>query len=523
MGSSTGSETAGAGATPPALAARGLTKVFPGGVVANEDVDLTVRAGEIHALLGENGAGKSTLSNMLTGLYRPDAGTISVHGSPVEFRSPRDAIASGIGMVHQHFRLVEPFSVAENLALGATGSYRRRAIVAQVREFGERYGLEVDPDARIWQLSVGEQQRVEILKALSRDADILILDEPTAVLTPQEAETLFVTLRRMAKEGRSIIFISHKLDEVRSVADRVTVLRHGRSEGTIDVAGTTNRELARLMVGRDVVLSSQRVDRAVSPSSEPVLAVSGLSAAGDRDHTALDAVDLTVHAGEILGVCGVAGNGQRELAEVVSGLRPRTAGTIRIAGTEIRGTDTRRPRAAGLSFVPEDRLTTGLAPGLSVEENLALTGFRRRPLSRGPLLDRGAIRRRAEELVERHDVRTPSVTTRTGNLSGGNIQKILLARETASEPAVIVAASPTRGLDVGATETVRETLAAAADGGAGVLLLSEDLDEVFGLADRIAVMFEGRIVGTFDRADADAEHLGLLMGGVHDAPAEARP
>lgn len=511
---SPGSDPAGAGGSPPALVARGLTKTFPGGIVANDAVDLEVRVGEIHALLGENGAGKSTLSNMFTGLYRPDAGTMALHGETVSFGSPKEAIEAGIGMVHQHFRLVGSFTVTENLALGEPGAYRPAAVARRIRELGERHGLPVDPDARVDQLSVGEQQRVEILKALSRDADILILDEPTAVLTPQEAEQLFEALRAMAAEGRSIIFISHKLDEVRAVADRVTVLRHGRSEGTHDIEGTTSRELAQLMVGRDIVLGSEPVPRRRPDVEGTALEVAGLSSAADDVETvALDDIDLRVGRGEILAVCGVAGNGQRELAEVITGLRPRTAGTIRIDGTEIRGADPRRPRAAGLAHIPEDRLHTGLAPGMSVEENLGLTRFRFRPFSRGPLLVRRAFRERAVEKIAAHDIRTPSARTRTGHLSGGNIQKVLLARELADDPVAIIAASPTRGLDVGAMEVVRRTLADAADGGAGILLLSEDLDEVFGLADRIAVMYEGRIVGVFDRAEADATRLGLMMGG----------
>jgi simple sugar transport system ATP-binding protein len=502
------------GTTPPAIAAHGLTKRFPGGVVANEGVDLVVAPGEVHALLGENGAGKSTLSNMLTGLYRPDAGTIAVHGTTVDLASPRDAIAAGIGMVHQHFRLVPTFTVAENLALGERGRFSARAAARRVVELGEQHGLPVDPDAHVWQLSVGEQQRVEILKALARNADILILDEPTAVLTPQEAEVLFGVLRRMAADGRSVIFISHKLDEVRAVADRVTVLRGGRSEGTIPLADSTSRDLARLMVGRDVDLGSRRVARTTEPTDRVVLSVTGLRATGDRGDASLDGIDLAVHAGEILGVCGVSGNGQRELAEVIAGMRRRTAGTVEIAGVATRDGDPRSARAAGLAHIPEDRLHTGLSPSLSVEDNLALIGYRRPPFSRGPLLARKVIHERAADQVERHDIRTPSVTTRTANLSGGNIQKVLLARELDAEPTAIVAASPTRGLDVGAIETVRTALAAAADGGAGVLLLSEDLDEVLSLSDRIAVMYEGRIVGTVDRGDADVTELGLLMGGA---------
>jgi simple sugar transport system ATP-binding protein len=504
---------ASAGGPPPALAARHITKRFPGGVVANEAVDLDVAPGEIHALLGENGAGKSTLSNCFTGLYRPDEGTLALHGEPVEFHSPRDAIEAGIGMVHQHFRLVEPFTVAENVVLGEHGRIRRSVAEARVAELGERYGLDVDPAARVWQLSVGQQQRVEIIKALSREARLLILDEPTAVLTPQEAESLFEVLRRMAAEGRSVIFISHKLDEVRAVADRVTVLRAGRSVGTHTVAGTSSRELARLMVGRDVDLGSEPVARTARPGDDIVLRLDDLHAEGDRGERALDGVSLTVHAHEVLGVCGVSGNGQRELAEVIAGMRARTSGTVTVAGTELAGADPRKAQAAGLAHVPEDRLHTGLSPSLSIEDNLALTAHRRPPLSVGPFLRRSRIRSRAVELIDEYDVRAPGSTTPTRVLSGGNVQKVLLAREFSSDPKVLVAASPTRGLDVGAIEAVRTLLAAAADRGVGVLLLSEDLDEILSLADRIAVIYEGRILAVVDRADADVEELGLLMGG----------
>jgi ABC-type uncharacterized transport system ATPase subunit len=481
--------------------------------VANEAVDLEVAPGEVHALLGENGAGKSTLSNCFTGLYRPDEGTMSVDGREVEFHSPRDAIDAGIGMVHQHFRLVEPFTVAENIVLGEHGRIRRPAAEARVRELGERYGLEVDPSARIWQLSVGQQQRVEIIKALSREARILILDEPTAVLTPQESESLFEVLRRMTAEGRSVIFISHKLDEVRAVADRVTVLRDGRSEGTHEVAGTASRDLARLMVGRDVLLGSGPVTRSTPAAAEVVLDVADLRADGDRGEAALDGVSLQVHASEILGVCGVSGNGQRELAEVIAGMRPRTGGTVTIAGTALDKADPRSAHRAGLAHVPEDRLHTGLSPSLPIEDNLALTAYRRPPLSWGPFLRRKAIRTRAVDLMATYDVRAPGPATPTRVLSGGNVQKVLLAREFSSDPKVLVAASPTRGLDVGAIETVRELLVTAADQGVGVLLLSEDLDEILSLSDRIAVIYEGRILAVVPRAEADVEELGLLMGG----------
>jgi simple sugar transport system ATP-binding protein len=485
--------------------------------VANDGVDLEVRAGEVHALLGENGAGKSTLSNVLTGLYRPDAGSIELWGEPVELHSPRDAIEAGVGMVHQHFRLVPTFTVAENVALGERGPFRRRQAEERVRELGRRHGLPVDPTARVWQLSVGQQQRVEILKALARDARVLILDEPTAVLTPQEAEVLFGVLRGMAAEGRAIVFISHKLDEVVAVSDRVTVLRDGRSVATVDTGGTTTRELARLMVGREVVLRTARPERAEGTAAfadrPDALRLAGVEARDDRGDEALRAVDLTVRAGEILGVCGVAGNGQRELAEVVAGMRRVEAGTVEVAGRALPSPDPRAARRAGVAHVPQDRLRTGTAPSLAVEDNLALTAYRAAPLSSGPFVRRQRIRSRAQELMGRFDVKATGPGSPVRLLSGGNVQKVLLARELSAEPALLIAASPTRGLDVGAIEQVRQLLVETAASGVGVLLISEDLDEILDLSDRIAVLYEGRVAGIVDRPDADATELGFLMGG----------
>jgi len=483
-------------------------------VVANDRVDLEVRAGEVHALLGENGAGKSTLSNVLTGLYRPDAGHLALWGAPIELHSPRDAIEAGVGMVHQHFRLVGSFTVAENLVLGERGAFRRRDAEARVRVLGERYGLPIDPTARVWQLSVGQQQRVEILKILERDAWVLILDEPTAVLTPPEAEILFRVLRSMADEGRAVIFISHKLDEVMQVSDRVTVLRDGRTVGTVTTATTDAAELARLMVGRDVVLRSTRGHvRATTEGTPPALHLSGVRAQDDRGQPALQGIDLTIAAGEVVGVCGVAGNGQRELAEVVTGMRKPASGTIEVGGRGLRSGDARGARRAGVAHIPEDRLHTGTAASLSIEDNLALTAYRRSPLSTGPFLRRDRIRSRAEALIEQFDVKAPGPTAPVRVLSGGNVQKVLLARELGATPTLLVAASPTRGLDVGAIEGVRDLIARTAADGAGVLLLSEDLDEVLDLSDRIAVMYEGRLVGIVDRAHADVTELGLMMGG----------
>jgi len=491
----------------------GITKRFPG-VVANDNVDLEVRAGEVHALLGENGAGKSTLSNVLTGLYRPDAGTVSLNGVPVEFQSPRDAIAAGVGMVHQHFRLVPSFSVAENVSLGEHGGFNRKISERTVRELGERYGLPVDPTAKVWQLSVGEQQRVEIIKVLSRNAKVLILDEPTAVLTPQEAEQLFVTLRAFAAEGRAVIFISHKLDEVMAVSDRVTVLRDATDVGTVETASSSPRELARLMVGREVVFNAEdSSERPVIDRSRVVLDVVRVEATDDRGAAALHEVSLRVHAGEIVGVCGVAGNGQRELAEVITGTRRRTGGMVIVKDHALKGGDPREAISAGIAYVPEDRMHTGMAAGASIEDNLVLKSYRRSPISTGPFLRRRRIRKNASDLIQKFGVKTPGPTTPARLLSGGNVQKVLLAREFTAGPAVLVAASPTRGLDVGAIETVRGLLLDEARGGVGVVLISEDLDEVLALSDRVVVMYDGAVAGVVERGQADVTEIGLMMGG----------
>jgi general nucleoside transport system ATP-binding protein len=497
---------------------RGITKEFPG-VVANDGVDFEAAAGEVHALLGENGAGKSTLSNILTGLYRPDEGEIWLHGRRVEFHSPRDALDVGISMVHQHFRLVERFTVAENVALGdhrregRSFRLRSRAIERRVADLGGRYRLAVDPRARIWQLSVGEQQRVEILKALYLDSRILILDEPTAVLTPQEAEVLFGTLREMAADGRTIVFISHKLHEVKAVSDRVTVLRAGRNVATVDAAEATPRSLAELMVGRGL---GEGVRAEPREPGEILLALDDLWAEGDRGGAAVKGVSLQVRAGEIVAVAGVAGNGQRELAETIAGMRPATKGTVRVAGRTPRRGDPRAAIACGVAYVPEDRLGTGLAPSVTIASNLALKSYREAPSSTGPLLRLRRIRERAAELIRRYRIAAPGPEAPVRLLSGGNLQKVVLAREFSGQPKVLVAASPTRGLDVGAIESVHSYLHEAAANGVGVLLLSEDLDEILTLADRIAVIYEGELVGETPRSEANVEEIGLLMAGGDD-------
>ncbi len=501
---------------PAAVTLRGITKRFPG-VVANDRVDFEAAEGEVHALLGENGAGKSTLSNILTGLYHPDEGEILLGGKPVAFSSPRDALDAGICMVHQHFRLVAPFTVAENVLLGDHRGEGKKFVVhprrveRHVAELGQRYRIAVDPRARIWQLSLGEQQRVEILKALYRDARILILDEPTAVLTPQEADSLFETLRVMASEGRTVVFISHKLHEVTAVSDRVTVLRGGKNVATVATNESTQRSLASLMVGREVE-GAARPERDGDPG-DAVLEVADLWAAGDRGDDAVRGVSLTVRAGEIVAIAGVAGNGQRELAETVTGMRAAARGTVRVDGKALRLGDPRAAIAAGVAHVPEDRLNTGVAPSLPIASNVVLKSYRTAEIARGPLLKLRAIRDRAIELIERYDVRggTPSLPAR--QLSGGNLQKVVLAREFHGQPRLLVVASPTRGLDIAAIGTVHGYLRTAAAGGIGVLLISEDLDEILALADRIAVLYEGAIVGERVAREATVDELGLLMAG----------
>jgi simple sugar transport system ATP-binding protein len=499
----------------------GITKRFPS-VLANDGIDFEAAPGEVHALLGENGAGKSTLSNILSGLYRPDEGEIWLYGRPVQFNSPSDAIEAGIGMVHQHFRLVSPFTVAENVILGEHREEARsfvlhpRQIERQVADLDRRYGLAVDPGARIWQLSVGEQQRVEILRVLYRDSRILILDEPTAVLTPQESEALFATLRTMAGEGRTVIFISHKLQEVKAVADRVTVLRGGRTVATVSAADASSRELAALMVGRQVELAQRRA-RATPARDDPALEVDNLGVRGDRGEEAVRGVSFTISRGEILGVAGVAGNGQRELAEAITGMRPAAGGAVRVEGLRLRTGDPRAAIAAGIAHVPEDRLGTGVAPSLSIAENSVLKTYRRPPASHGPLLVWRAIRGFAADLVERYSVQTTGTSARVRELSGGNLQKLILGREFSGAPSVLIAASPTRGLDVGAIETVHAYLREAAGLGVGILLISEDLDEIRALADRVVVIYEGSVTGDFDPERATVEEIGFAMaGGEHE-------
>ncbi|HET6966362.1 MAG TPA: ABC transporter ATP-binding protein [Acidimicrobiales bacterium] len=506
----------GAAATGPAVAAVDVTKRFPG-VIANDGVTFDALPGEVHALLGENGAGKTTLCKILTGLWKPDSGEVTVGGRPARFRSPRDAHAAGIFMIHQHLRLVDSMTVAENVVLGWS---RRRGwrfspkrVEQEVAEVAEQFHMPVDPDAKVWQLSLGQRQRVEILKALYRGARILVLDEPTTVLTPQEIDQLLDTVRQLVASGGTVIFISHKLPEVTAIADRVTILRHGRSIRTVPLAGTDPGALAEMMVGRQVS-ESVRPPEAAPETGEPVLEVTDLTAEGDLGIEALHGVSLTVQQGEILGIAGVAGNGQRELAEVVAGIRPHTGGTVRVGGRVLPPGDARAAIEHGVAYVPEDRMGTGIAPGLSIADNVILKSYRSGTMSRGPLLRRHATTATARDLMERYTVRAPGPGTLVGRLSGGNVQRVLLARELSSEPRVVVAASPTRGLDVGSTNEIRRILMESADRGVGVLLMSEDLDEVLSVADRVAVFYEGRVVGVVRPAEVSREQIGLMMAGA---------
>ena len=498
---------------PPAIELRGISKAFYG-VKANDSVDFDLAWGEVHTLLGENGAGKSTLCSILAGLYRHDSGEFLLEGKPQSFKSPKDAFAAGIGMVYQHFRLVPALSVAENLALGHDDLKIRvsqKELQSKAEELGERYGLPVDPAAHVWQLSVGEQQRVEILKLLYRNARVLILDEPTAVLTPQEADQLFKTMRQMVGEGRSVIFVSHKLHEVKAVSDRVTVLRGGKSVGVVATAEAETADLARMMVGRDLELTTREASQTFG---EPVLSVTDLHVRGDRGLEAVSGASFEVRSGEVLGVAGVFGNGQRELAYGLVGLRTPTQGTVVLDGDDITAATVQDHIEKGIAYVPQSRLGMGLAPGLTTEDNLGLKAYRRPPFSSGPWLRAAAMKERGADLIERYDIRgvRPGLPIRL--LSGGNLQKALIAREVTLEPKVLIARSPTRGLDVGATDAVRNLVLAEKARGTAILLISEDLDELLALSDRLIVMFEGGIAGEMAAEDATAENLGLLMGGT---------
>jgi len=490
---------------------RGITKRFPG-VLANNDVNFDLQQGTIHALLGENGAGKSTLMNILAGLYRPDAGSIYLRGKPVEFHSPRNAIEAGIGMVHQHFMLVPSQTVTENILLGLKEprvllnlpKYDR--IVA---DLGERFGLRVDPRAKVWQLSVGEQQRIELLKMLYRGAEVLIMDEPTAVLAPVEIEGLFQTLRAMVAEGKSVIFISHKLQEVTQIADQVTVLRRGKvTASNVDPRTSTRSDLARLMVGRDVLFL---LDKKPCKPGHTVLEIEDIYAENDKGLPALRGVSLNVRQGEIVGLAGVAGNGQRELAEVITGLRKCAQGKVRVQDQDVTNQPVRNSIRSGVAHIPEDRTHTGTAPNLSVTDNVIMKKYNQPPIGHGWVMNAIAADRYAKELKEAYDIIVPSIQTPVRLLSGGNLQRVILAREISSQPSLMVAVQPTRGLDVGAIEGVHRLLLSQREAGSAVLLISEELEELLSLSDRVYVIYEGQIMGEVTNGDVDK--IGMMMTG----------
>jgi len=500
---------------PLAVQLTGIVKRFPG-VIANDGVDLIVRRGEIHCLLGENGAGKTTLMRILYGLYQPDEGEIVLHGKPVHIGSPKAALAHRVGMVHQHFHLVPTLSVEENVVLGlseGTGPFLRFKKTRQkLRRLADEYGLQVDPGAKVWQLTVGQQQRVEILKALYRDADILIMDEPTSVLTPQEVDALFGTLRTLVEAGLTVIFITHKLNEVMEASHRVTVLRKGKAVATVNTAETSKSELARLMVGREVVF---RVEKTPPQLGERILLVDDLHALNDRGLPSLRGMSFDLYAGEILGIAGVSGNGQHELSEVLTGLRKATRGRAMLEANDLTECSARKIADLGVAHVPTERIRMGTVPSMSIRENLILKSYRSPAFCRWSILNEKAAYENACKLMKEYEISAPHDGTAAKNLSGGNIQRMVLARELSGSPRFVVAAHPTYGLDVGATEQVRKVLLDQRDHGAAILLISEDLDEILQLSDRILVIYEGQVMGIMPAEGADVGEIGLMMAGSH--------
>ena len=497
------------------LQAKGITKRFPG-VLANDKVDFDLKKGEIHVLLGENGAGKTTLMNILYGLYNQDEGDIRVNGNVAKIDNPNDSIALGIGMVHQHFMLIPVFTVAENVMLGdettKRGMLDRKTVSAKVKDLSHQYGLDVDPQALVRQLPVGIQQRVEIVKTLYREAQIMILDEPTAVLTPQEADELFVIMRGLKERGVSIIFITHKLKEVLAVADRITVMRAGRVVGTVTPEEMNEAKLASLMVGREVIL---KVKKGEAAPKDKVLTVENLHVLDDRGLEAVRGVSFDVREGEILGIAGVQGNGQTHLAEALTGLRDTKSGHVTLTGKDVTGRTPRPIIETGLAHIPEDRQRHGLVLGYSVADNMVLCNYYRPPFAKGMVIQQEAVDSNARELIKEFDVRTPSPFVPTSKLSGGNQQKVIVARELSREVKLLIASQPTRGLDVGSIEYIHKEIVAMRDRGVGVLLISAELDEIMALSDRIAVMYRGQIVTTVDAKKASREDLGLWMAGSH--------
>jgi len=495
-----------------AVEMRNIWKRFPG-VIANQAVDFDLRVGEVHALLGENGAGKSTLMNILCGAYRQDEGEIFINGKSCDFRSPAQAIATGIGMIHQHFRLVEKLTVAENIHLGWDDTpwhATKPTLHKRTTEICESLGYNLDPNAKIWQISVGEQQRVEILRVLSRGAQVLILDEPTAVLTPHEADELYRVTRQLANDGKTVVFISHKLDEVMSASDRVTILRHGEKIATLNTADCDKQILANLMVGKNIVFQSHLKS---GDKGKAILELKKINAKNDRGLSALQNFDLSINEREILGIAGVAGNGQTELAEVVTGLRPTTSGSIMLGEDNLTNKMPSDFAGGGVGHIPEDRSGTGLIPSRSVRHNAILRKYAHPPIRKGSRLDHQAALQYSKELINKADVRVPGPHTKVATLSGGNQQRLLSGREIDIASRLLVAVHPTRGLDVAATDSVRSVLVNHRNNGCGVLLISEDLNELFAVSDRIAVMHDGQVVGEFETELATLEEIGILMGG----------
>jgi general nucleoside transport system ATP-binding protein len=495
------------------LEMKGIGKKFPG-VTANRDIDVTIEKGEILGLLGENGAGKTTLMNILYGLYRQDDGEIYINGERVVFTTPKDSMQAGIGMIHQHFMLVQKHTVVENISLGLDETpffFPVRKLRGKIEEFSKQFGLYVDPDKFIWELSAGEQQRVEILKALFARADLLIMDEPTSVLTPQEAEDLFGILRKMAADGHSVILISHKLEEILSICDRVLVLRKGAVTGSSAIGDVDRRKLARMMVGRDIEF---QFEKAKLPPGPAVLSVEGLEVQNDQGLPAVRGINIEIRRNRIVGIAGVSGNGQRELVEAITGLRKASGGTVILGGKDITNAGAGKVHKNGITHVPEERIKFGTVPNLFLYENAVLKQQNQSVFSRRLFLKYPAIKKYAAGLVEKFNVSTPSISTPVKNLSGGNIQKLILGREMSASPLLLIAAHPTYGLDVGAAEYIRQQLLDLREAGGAVLLVSEDLEELFQMCDEIAVMYEGKIMGIVTPGSCSMETVGLMMAGT---------